>query len=669
MPLTLSLMKLTRPHLLILTLPLLVLTACVPLSQDLTPPPGAEQAVADHPAAPPTEAAYYPLVPPNPLAGKAIYLEECLPCHGEYGLGNGPEAADLPNPVAPTGDPEVARLAKPAEWYQVVTNGRIERYMPPFESLTDRQKWDVLAYVYTFSAPVEMVEEGLALYQVHCAECHGEVGQGDGSRAGEFSPPPTDFTDQAMMVERSAVALYAGISHPHTEGVPTFEGAFSEDGGWALAALMRAFSFTGPGDMHVMAGEDNVVYPPPAEEPAPTPEDGEPAEPTALAPEEETPGTDEGITSTMGTVTGQIIHFSGDAVSTDLEITLHAYDHFEEAFVISTTPAVDGTFLFDGIEIVLGRAFVAEVEYNEIKYLSNLAIIEDLSSPVEMPVTIYNTTTDMTGLIVDRMHVFFEYVPPETMRVVELLIISNPQDKVITSEEQGEAVFSVVLPDDAANLQFQEGALGERYLSTPDGFSDTRLIYPGTGEYQLLFSFDLPYDREIEFTQPMDLAISEVVALVPDIGIKFKGDQLEFDGPQDIQGASYNVYSGMDFSAGSTLSVDLNGKPKLAESAVASSSSRSELVFGLVTLAVAFIGTGAWLYRRQQVDEDDLDEDEPQDDLPAAPMPDADIDSLMDAIIALDDSYQSGELPEDAYLKRRAELKAQLDQTLAGGGA
>jgi hypothetical protein len=32
----------------------------------------------------------------------------------------------------------------------------------------------------------------------------------------------------------------------------------------------------------------------------------------------------------------------------------------------------------------------------------------------------------------------------------------------------------------------------------------------------------------------------------------------------------------------------------------------------------------------------------------------------MDAILALDDLYQDGQLPEEAYTRRRAELKARL---------
>jgi hypothetical protein len=39
-------------------------------------------------------------------------------------------------------------------------------------------------------------------------------------------------------------------------------------------------------------------------------------------------------------------------------------------------------------------------------------------------------------------------------------------------------------------------------------------------------------------------------------------------------------------------------------------------------------------------------------------------DSLMDAILALDDQYQAGEIPEEAYRLRRDELKQRLQALL-----
>ena len=39
---------------------------------------------------------------------------------------------------------------------------------------------------------------------------------------------------------------------------------------------------------------------------------------------------------------------------------------------------------------------------------------------------------------------------------------------------------------------------------------------------------------------------------------------------------------------------------------------------------------------------------------------DSDAETLMDAIITLDDLYQAGDLPEEAYRQRRSELRDRL---------
>ena len=42
--------------------------------------------------------------------------------------------ANLTSAPAKLGDPQIARDARPAAWYEVVTNGRMDRLMPAFAS-------------------------------------------------------------------------------------------------------------------------------------------------------------------------------------------------------------------------------------------------------------------------------------------------------------------------------------------------------------------------------------------------------------------------------------------------------------------------------------------------------------------------------------------------------
>jgi hypothetical protein len=84
----------------------------------------------------------------------------------------------------------------------------------------------------------------------------------------------------------------------------------------------------------------------------------------------------------------------------------------------------------------------------------------------------------------------------------------------------------------------------------------------------------------------------------------------------------------------------------------------SNLIIGLSALGLTLLVAGAWLFNRTRRSDD---QDEADDELDA--LPSANLDSreaVMDAILALDDLYQEGKLPEDAYMQRRAELKARL---------
>mgnify|MGYP007051343825 len=70
-------------------------------------------------------------------------------------------------------------------------------------------------------------------------------------------------------------------------------------------------------------------------------------------------------------------------------------------------------------------------------------------------------------------------------------------------------------------------------------------------------------------------------------------------------------------------------------------------VFGAV-----LIGAGLWLYRRNAAEEDEeLLEAEAAEEGAVEDMDDPQV--VMDAIIALDDLYKEGDLPEDAYRARR----------------
>src|SRR5512141_2175301 len=93
----------------------LLLTACTfTLASDITPPPDYVS-----PTPMPTLGALVPPAPPDVQQGAAIFAQNCAACHGDKGLGDGPQSMQLPVTVPGIGLSQVARAASPAEWCKV----------------------------------------------------------------------------------------------------------------------------------------------------------------------------------------------------------------------------------------------------------------------------------------------------------------------------------------------------------------------------------------------------------------------------------------------------------------------------------------------------------------------------------------------------------------------
>src|SRR6185436_11334409 len=204
-----------------LILPVLLLSACnLTLAEDITPPPNYIP-----PTPMPTMGPLFPVQAPNVQDGAVIYAEKCSACHGDTGLGDGPQGIQLGVTVRAFGLPEIARPASPAQYYTAVTRGNIERFMPPFASLNDQQRWDVVAYVLTLHTTREQIDKGKSLFEANCANCSTDF-----------------FKNQEKMSALSAVDLARLIREGNAE-VPAFGANLSDDDLWATAAYLRSLSF------------------------------------------------------------------------------------------------------------------------------------------------------------------------------------------------------------------------------------------------------------------------------------------------------------------------------------------------------------------------------------------------------------------------------------------
>jgi mono/diheme cytochrome c family protein len=611
------------------------------LAADITPPPGyvTPTTPLDQPIAASTA---FPLLPPDPATGKVIFASKCEPCHGATGLGDGSKAGNLPQRPPSIGTSEIALQSKPADWFDIVSEGNLEKFMPGFKaSLDDRQRWDVIAYVLTLSQSPAELETGKSLYEAQCAACHGENGEGNGPQAAGKDIP--DWSKQDRLAQLSGQDIAAVIAKGQGD-MPAFD-SISPDDRLALAVYIRRLTFASAAQQSADASTQT----------APTSESaaGTPGEPTVAAGAEGTPAAQAAVEAGTLVIRGKVaaqgegIEIGGQAVK------LVGFEGMNQVLEKSSTSAADGTYEFQ-VENKLGMAYMVQVDYQGFTYNSDILHSQDvIKSPADLPVSIYPTTTDTSTISIDRMHVFFDFSVPNTVQVVELFIISNSGQAVVVAESPDKPALTFRLPSGATDLQFESGALGDRYVQTSDGFGDLSGVGPGQGQHQVLFSYSLPYDKKLDLAIPVPMNVGAAVVMMPQGGVKMQSDQLVAAGTRDVQGTTFDLYTGADLAGGSDLTVKLAGRVR-AESTTTPTST-SGLMIGLGAFGLVLIGTGVWFFRlRGAQGRDELPEPENESGETET------ADSLLDAILTLDDLHQAGKLPDEAYRQRRAELKAQL---------
>jgi mono/diheme cytochrome c family protein len=540
-----------------------------------------------------------------------------------------------------------------------VTDGRLEKFMPGFQgSLDDRQRWDVVAYVYTLSATPQQVETGKTLYTAECASCHGNTGKGDGTKASGANL--VDWVKQERLSQLSEVDMDAVISAGKGD-MPGYAN-LSQDQLAALTAYIRSLTFSNANNQQASAaGTPDATTAPGTPSPSvetPTASDTLAPGQTPAAADTLSPGQTPAAAGKV-TIQGKISGQNGLKVPGGLAVSLISYEGMNQVGENKGVSGNDGSYSFE-VDKKTGLTYMVQVTYNDFTFNSDILHDTDIKNGVgELPVAIYETTPDTAGLSIDRMHVFFDFTKPATVQVAELFIVSNPGQKVIVAGGPDKPVLTFKVPSGAANLQFEGGALGDRFIQTADGFGDLAAIAPGQGQHQVLFSYELPYDNKLSFSIPVPMAVSAAVVMMPQGGVQLQSGQLQASGSKDVQGLTYELFTGSNLAAGSELALSLSGKVQdVSGAAVTTSSSTTGLLIGLGVFGVVLVVAGVWLFRkRAQV----RIAAEPDEETEAQPDNE---EALVDAILALDDLYQAGKLPEDAYRARRAELKDRLGAIL-----
>jgi DMSO reductase family type II enzyme heme b subunit len=144
-------------------------------------------------------------------AGKAVYERKCVGCHGDKGDGNGP-AAELLQPRPRDFTTGVYKIRTTAnkiptdqDIFRVISEGMPGTSMPGWSVLSEKDRWNLVAYVKSFAAEkfkeapkkqelpkevassAESLKRGKEMFEaIECNKCHGAEGRADGPSRAEL---------------------------------------------------------------------------------------------------------------------------------------------------------------------------------------------------------------------------------------------------------------------------------------------------------------------------------------------------------------------------------------------------------------------------------------------------------------------------------------------------
>lgn len=571
-------------------------------------------ATAQEPVLPPTA--------PNANAGLELFAARCANCHGPQGGGDGEMVPQLPAPPIAFNAPDYRRNAQPAELFQTITNGRLEQGMPPFgptssNPIDEDGRWALLAAIYTLATPPEAIASGEGLFADNCSACHGESGQGDGPGAGDFAAPLTDLTAVNYWFNRSNADVFTAMQqaegHDYTLG---------DDELWDTIDYARTFSF----DF---------------------------ADPNAPI--------------EMALITGSVTNGTTGAIPTGLEAQLRAFTpEFNQTLTLSAPVDADGSFSFNLTDVPANWVYVTSVVYDDLSYSSSPDQLDPASPVLDLPVTVFEKSTDPAAITVEQIHVIMDFFEDRVF-VNEVYVFNNNDTAVFVGQsgDPAQGTVEVVLPTGAENVSFQRSfGTFENFLPanelfpTDRGYADVVPLRPGPSSMNLLVRYDLPYEPGMTIAHPVYYDVARATAMLPDVGVELDNDAWT---PQDATqmgtAGTFLNYLSAGIAADEALNFTLAGRPQAvantAGAVVPVRDNTLELVIGAIVLAAVVVG-GFLAVRNWRQAEDDEAWEEEEEAVAADPQ------ALLQAIANLDDAYDAGQIDDQTYETRRAELLAEL---------
>ncbi len=544
--------------------------------------------------------------------GEAVFQQRCASCHGEKGDGNSALADQLPDTLPDFTAPDYADGKTPQELFDVITNGRMDRMMPPWgNELSEEERWDAVAYLWSLHLTPDQIDRARQLYDQSCASCHGSSGAGV-----DESAPDLRNSQWLNATDDAIIAAITSEGHPQVADVQEADLPL-------LASAVRRFSLGFDQTEVLVEGTGDVS-----------------------------------ILVKNGT-TGEIL--------ANQPVRLFIFEQERFADMREGQTDEDGRAHFTGLPTNPTWAYVAETTYQDLTYHSEPSAFTPDAETIDLTVSVYEPGATKDAVSIERAHWLVDLTTPGFVDVGEVYVFANSADRVYAGEtpdpNAAPRVLEIPLPEDAVNINVDGQTEDGRFQIDGTTVIDTRPLPPGT--MQLFLRYSLPVvDGRVELSHPLLYYTRMLNLLAPDIGIAVDAPDWQEDEPIATQGGDFLNYTVLDLPAGAAPKAVITG---ITEKTVTESGGNEPrqvidrgaapgisgypflpwLLGGLGLVVLGLSVAVGWRKHKQT-----------QAAAPARR--EAQKKALVAQIAALDDAFEAGELPRGRYDAQRNLLKLQL---------
>ena len=348
---------------------------------------------------------------------------------------------------------------------------------------------------------------------------------------------------------------------------------------------------------------------------------------------------DEGNFSIVGTVTNG----TGGALGVVNEIRLIMEDSSLDRQYIFGSADPDGEFHFSNVPYHYSWSYLLEMEHDGVTYRSSRIFGQNFSPDqiVALSFKVYDSTTDMSALSGERLHVLLNFLPNGIVHVTESFLITNPASLTVTPVDIDSPLLSFPINKDALNITYEETSDDQNLKLVENTLIDNHALLPGS-VHQVMFEYDLPFsgERTFDFSSPVNVELAVILTQDQNNEIKCTGMH-DYYSEGTAGSVSLSLFTDSDLPAGKSISLHCIDRQQVFP-----------IILGGISVLCILAATGLVL--------NDSRKKAKQKKLFSAN--DLHKTSILDAIITLDDQLKAGEITAEVYRAKREELIRKLEE-------